>query len=433
MPKGHKDLSRRDFVRNGTLAGASVAAFTVLKSKDARAEAPIKVGLIGCGGRGKFDATNCMAANKDVKVTAMADLFQDRIDTARTHFQERVDVTVSPDQCFVGWDAYKKVLETDVDMVILTTPPAFRPMTMTAAIAANKHVFIEKPAAVDAPGIREIMKAGEAAKAKGLSVVAGTQRRHQANRRQVLKRVHDGEIGDIVAARSYWIGGAIAFREKKPDWTDMEYQVRNWYHFLWLSGDHIVEQHVHNLDMVNWAMQGHPVKAFGFGGRSWQQRGNIWDHHSVDFEYENGVRLSSMCRQIGSDENMYINVSEFVVGTKGSSNLRNMVARDASGSKIAWEFPGELERGETQEFVHLVESIRNNEPVNYAQDVAESTMTAILGRTAEYSGQLVTWDDALKSDETLMPKKLDFGPVELRPVAVPGNLPYTGKEGWNPG
>lgn len=426
MPSRQKDLSRREFVKRGAMATATVTAFNVLKSPQARAAAPIRVGLIGCGGRGKGAATDAMKAAEDVEVVALADIFKDRVESARKLLADQMDVTVDRDMCFLGWDAYEKVLQTDVDYVILATPPVFRPPLLTAAVEAKKHVFMEKPAAVDAPGIREIMRAGRRAKSLGLSIVAGTQRRHQKHYVETIRRIHDGAVGEIVAARAYWCGGPIGFHKREPDWSDMEYQIRNWYHFLWLSGDHIVEQHVHNLDVVSWAMGGmHPVKAFGYGGRAWQKRGNIWDHHTVDFEFENGVHLSSMCRQIA---NCAGNVSEFVVGTKASSNCANWIG----GRGREWKFEGESPNPYVQEHADLIESIRKGEPLNEAQNVAESTMTAIMGRMAEHSGQVLTWEEALKSDEKLGPDKPTLGPVKLRPVAVPGGKEYAG-EGWIPG
>jgi len=408
------------------MATATVTAFNVLRSPEARAAAPIRVGVIGCGGRGRGAAMDAMKADKDVKIVALTDLFEDRIQATRKELAEKMDMTVDPGMCFTGWDGYKKVLATDVDYVILATPPVFRAMTLTAAVEAKKHVFMEKPAAVDAPGIREVMRAGQRAKSLGLSIVAGTQRRHENKYRETIRRIHEGAIGEIVAARAYWCGGPIGFYERKPEWTDMEYQMRSWYHFLWLSGDHIVEQHVHNLDVINWVMRTHPVKAFGHGGRAWQKQGNIWDHHTVDFEYENGVHLTSMCRQIA---NCADNVSEFVVGTKGSSNCAGWIG--GRGAK-EWKFEGESPLGYVPEHAHLIESIRKGEPINEAQNVAESTMTAIMGRMAEYSGQVMTWDVALKSEEKLGLEKYELGPVELAPVAIPGGKEYAG-EGWLPG
>jgi predicted dehydrogenase len=329
---------------------------------------------------------------------------------------------MNPDLCFLGWDGYERLLATDIDIVILATPPCFRPMMLEAAVAAGKHVFMEKPAAVDAPGIRKIMAAGKKAREAGLCIVAGTQRRHDAKYRATIEHIHEGVIGDVVAARAYWCGGPIGFHERQPQWSDMEYQMRNWYHYLWLSGDHIVEQHVHNLDVINWVMGKHPVKAYGYGGRAWQEKGNIWDHHAVDFTYANGVHLASYAKQIANSTD---NVSEFVVGTQGQSNCASWI-----GSKDGdWNFQGEWRNPYVQEHADLIQAIRKGEYINEAQNVAESTMTAIMGRMAEYSGKEITWDEALNSEESLALDKYEFGPIKLRPVAIPGGKAYGG-EGW---
>ena len=426
MSEKKSDLSRRDFVKTGALATATVTGFNVLASKEARAQAPITVGLVGCGGRGRGAAENAMRAAGNVTVVAMADLFEDRLNKTREYLSEKLDHEVSQDKCFLGWDAYKKIIAQDVDYVILATPPVFRPLMLKAAVEAGKNVFMEKPAAVDPPGIREIMAAGRQAKAKGLSIVAGTQRRHQKPYVETIKRIHDGACGDIVAARAYWCGGPIGYRPKTEGMSDMEYQIRSWYHFLWLSGDHIVEQHVHNLDVINWIMGKHPVRAFGCGGRAWQGKGNIWDHHAVDYEFDNGVHLSSMCRQLEAPDH---NVSEFVVGTKNSSNCSDWIG----GRGKEWKFEGDYTDAYIQEHTDLIAGIREGKPLNEAQNVAESTMTAILGRMAEYSGKILTWDEALASNESLGLDNYELGPVKLKPVAIPGGTKFTGKEGWSPG
>lgn len=374
---------------------------------------------------------NILEGSTDIAIHALSDLFQDRIDLAQAKLEEKQQPKVDLERCFVGWDAYTKVLATDIDIVLLCTPPVFRPVMLEAAVEAGKHVFMEKPAAIDSPGIRRILAAGEKAKAKNLSIVAGTQRRFEKHYQEAIQRIQDGAIGEIMAARAHWLGGPIGFNYKKNEWTDVEYQMRSWYHFLWLSGDHIVEQHVHNLDVVNWIVGAHPVTAIGVGGRAWQTMGNIWDHHAVLFEYENGMLLTSLCRQIANCHSM---VSEFVKGVKGTSDCNSSI-RDSKGKAI-WEYEGDRRNGYVPEQTALVESVRKGEPINMAQSVAESTMTAIMGRMATYSGQLVKWDDALKSEENLglhvNYSDYQFGPVDLAPVAVPGGKPYSG-EGWVPG
>ncbi|MFH1742319.1 MAG: Gfo/Idh/MocA family oxidoreductase [bacterium] len=421
-----KPVSRRDFVKTGTLVGATVTAFHILPPKEARAAMPIQVGLIGCGRRGRGDTGRFIQRNEGVGLASLADVMEDRLEDARRYFQEELGAEVPRGQCFSGWDAHKKMLETDVDIVILTTPPVFRPMMVEAAVKAGKHVFLEKPAAVDASGVRRIIAAGDEAAKRGLSIVAGTQRRYQNDYIETIRRIHDGAIGEIVSARAYWLGTPPrAYIERGPGCSDMEYQIRNWMHFLWLSGDHIVEQHVHNIDVVNWAMGTHPVRAFGFGGRAWQQQGNIWDHHAIEFEYENGACMTSMCRQIPCP---YGRTDESVVGTKGSSNCSNWIG----GRAPEWKFEDSVKDGSVEEAVRMVESVRNREPINDARNVAESTMTAIMGRMAGYSGKLITWDEAFNSDEKLGPDKYEFGPVELRPLAVPGGAPFDPDTGWRP-
>ncbi len=428
-------LSRRRFVKNGAMAAASVTAFNVLKPKEARAAAPLKVGLLGCGGRGRGAVQDCLKAAEilnapETKVTALADILPDRIEAAKAVLGQ-MDNEVDDDQCFIGWESYKELFKTDVDYVILATPPVFRPETLMAAVEAKKNVFMEKPAAVDPPGIRKIIEAGEKAKTLGLSIAAGTQRRHQAPYVETIKRIHDGVIGDIMAGYAYWCGGPIAYGDRKPGMSDVEYQIRSWYHFLWLSGDHIVEQHVHNLDVINWIMGKHPVKAFGTGGRAWQKRGNIWDHHGVVFHYDNDVILTSFCSQTPRPERND-RVNEFVQGSKGKSNCAGWIQSDTT-----WNFEGDSVNPYVQEHVDLMNSIYKNAGLNEARNVAESTMTAILGRMAEYSGKQMSWDEAIHSEESLAPHKTlaeyEFGPMKLSPIALPGGQPYTGNEGWKPG
>lgn len=430
MEPKNKNVSRRRFIHNSTLAAATITSFNVLPSKNARAAEPIKVGLIGCGGRGRGAAQNCLRAAEGVQIVSLGDIFPDRIKRAQNELSQR-DNPVDEGQCFLGWDAYKKVLQTDIDYVILATPPIFRPFMLEAAVNAKKHVFMEKPAAVDPPGIRKIIAAGEKAKKTGLSIVAGTQRRHHETYIETIKRIQDGAIGDIHFARAFWCGGPIGFLDKRPEWSDVEYQIRNWYHFLWLSGDHIVEQHVHNLDVINWVLgKKHPEKAYAVGGRAWQERGNIWDHHAVNFEYDNGVHMISMSSQTPRPGDNY-RVQESVHGTKGFSNCSNYI----SGPN-KWKFEGEHMGGSEyiQEHTDLIASIRKGEPLNEAENVACSTMTAIMGRMAGYQNKEMSWNEAINSNEILAdPEKITLGPNELAPVAIPGGKKYTGEEGWKPG
>jgi predicted dehydrogenase len=346
-------------------------------------------------------------------------MFQDHLDSAKSNLQKQGGdkFDVSSDRCFTGFDAYKQVIGSGVDLVILATPPGFRPMHLEAAIEAGKHVFTEKPVGVDGPGIRKVLAAAEEARKKGLAVVAGTQRRHQAGYIESMKRIHDGELGDLTSARCYWNQGSLWMKPRESNWSDMEWQIRNWLYFTWLSGDHICEQHVHNLDVVNWAMKGHPVRAVGMGGRQVRTSpdyGNIFDHFAIDYEYENGAHCMSMCRQIPGCEG---NVSEAVVGTKGSwDSKRYTFETNGKRSRVQLKEVNPYD----QEHIDLIASIRDGRPLNELRTVAESTLTAIMGRMSAYTGKAVTWDDALNSKEDLLPKDLRMGPLETPPVAVPG-------------
>ena len=419
-------MSRREFLAKSAAAAVLVGAGPMLIGQGAHAAGSdvIRVGLIGCGGRGTGAANDCLAGGGDgVKIVALGDLFKDRLDgcfnnlTGNGKIKSQVDI--SKDRCFVGFDAYQKVINCGVDYVILATPPGFRPTHFKAAIEAGKHVFMEKPVAVDGPGVRMVIAAGELAKQKKLGVVAGTQRRHQANYVETMKRIHDGAIGELVSAQCYWNQGGLWNHGRKPEWSDMEWQVRNWLYFTWLSGDHICEQHVHNIDVINWAMQAHPIKCVGMGGRQVRidpAYGHIFDHFAIDFEYPSGARLMSMCRQIDGCAG---NVSERVEGTKGTSNCANFI-----GGASEWKFEGDVPPATHQEHKDLIDSIRAGKPLNEAQRIAESCLTAIMGRMSTYTGQEITWDQALNSKEDLMPAKLEFGPLPVAEVAVPGRTPF---------
>ncbi|MEO6809355.1 MAG: Gfo/Idh/MocA family oxidoreductase, partial [Isosphaeraceae bacterium] len=329
---------------------------------------------------------------------------------------------VPEDRRFVGFDAYKQVIDSGVDLVLLATPPGFRPMMIEEAVKAGKHVFAEKPIGVDGPGIRKVLAAAQEAKSKGLSIVVGTQRRHQAPYLESMKRIHDGEIGDVVGGRCYWNQGALWNKGRKDDWSDMEWQIRNWLYFTWLSGDHICEQHVHNLDVINWAIGAHPVRAVSLGGRqvrTSKEYGHIYDHFATELEYPNNVHVTSMCRQIPNCEN---NVSEAVVGTKG----------DWQSGGFAFHIGGETKRVRdkgrnpyVQEHVDLIASIREGKPLNELRQVAESTLTAIMSRMSAYTGKAVTWEQAMESKHDLLPKDLVFGPLPVAPVAMPGETELT--------
>ena len=416
--------NRRDFIKTTAVAGGALAAAGLrLPPVHAAGSDEIRIGLIGCGGRGRGAVGNAIESSPGVRLVAIGDAFADRIEEGRKRFAEYGDAAAVPDdRCFVGLDAYQKVIATDANYIILATPPGFRPGHLEAAIAAGKNVFTEKPVAVDGPGIRTVLAAHALAKSKGLGVGAGTQRRHQKGYIEVLQRVRDGAIGDITAARAYWNQGGLWNRPREEGWSDLEWQMRNWLYFTWLSGDHITEQHVHNLDVVNWAMGTHPVRAVGMGGR--QSRistdfGQIFDHFAIDYEYPSGAHMMSMCRQIPDCENR---VAETIVGSKGTcetdSGLRRYELTGAGG----WKFTGDETNPYVQEHTDLIASIRAGSPFNELETVAHSTLTAIMGRMSAYTGKAITWDEALGSEAAIVPTKLAFGPMPMPPVPRPGQV-----------
>jgi predicted dehydrogenase len=365
-------------------------------------------------------ARNFLDADPAVRITAMGDLFPDQLEAARKKMGEWGErVALTDDTCFSGFDATEKVIKCDVDLVLLCAPPGFRPGHLRAAVEAGRHVFMEKPAATCPAGVRSVLESGEMAAKKGLSIVAGTQRRHQPPYLDIIRRIHDGAIGEIVSASCYWVGdyGYYPAVVREDGWSDVEAQIRNWNYFTWLSGDHIVEQHVHNIDIMNWALKDHPVSCFALGGR--QQRtgsefGHIYDHFSVEFEYPGGVRVQSLCRQ---NEGVFERVGEHLVGTKGTSNP----GRDIAGAKV-YKFKGEDADPYVQEHVDLIASIRDGKPLNEARNVAESTMAAVMGRMSAYTGREVKWKWAMEESKLdLMPKPdIAFGAMPVPDVAIPG-------------
>jgi predicted dehydrogenase len=412
------DMSRRGFMQ----ASAFGAAALSLGAKAVRAQdvEPLRVGLVGCGKRGTGAARDCVQSSPEVYIAAMGDIFPDQLATCRTELANSLgkNYTATDDTCFSGWDAFEKVIACEVDYIILAAPPAFRPQHLAACIDAGKHVFMEKPVAVDPIGVRSILASSAKATEKSLGIVAGNQRRHQAPYVELVKRIHDGAIGEVLSAECYWIGDYDYYPAvlKQEAWTDMEWQLRNWNYFTWLSGDHIVEQHVHNIDIMNWVFQGPPKKAIGMGGR--QQRtapeyGHIFDHFAVEFEYDNDVRVTSLCRQMTGTVNR---VGEHVVGTKGICNP----AKSIMGEN-RYVFDGEQISPYVQEHADLIASIRAGKPLNEARAIAESTLTAIMGRMAAYTGQEVTWKFvAEESTLDLTPPAYEFGPLPVPPVAIPG-------------
>lgn len=434
-PSPASPLPRRTFLKASAVTAATSSLLGAVSPVFAAGSDRIRVGVVGCGNRGTGAAMNCVLSSPGVEIVALGDLFQDKLDAALQTLRDtsgkkewscsspwtRADaVKVTPETCFTGFDAYQKVIASGVDLVILATPPAFRPLHLNAAIEAGKHAFIEKPVAVDPAGVRSIMATADLAKEKGLAIVAGTQRRHQARYVEMIKRVHEGAIGDLTGGECYWVGCCVRrwgfSTPRQPEWTDLEWQLRNWYFFTWLSGDHVVEQHVHNIDVLNWAFGAHPTDALGVGGRQWRtepEYGNIWDHFAVRYRYPNGATVLSMCRQ---NDDCYETITEVIQGAKGKAYAGRIEGANP------WRYEGEERSPYEQEHADLIRSIRENRPLNEGRQVAESTLAAIMGRMSAYTGQIVQWNWALeKSQLDLWPKEeLKFGPYPVPPVAIPG-------------
>lgn len=406
------NTSRRDFIKKSSLlvAGGTVAGgLSLTRSAHAfGADDTIKIGLVGCGGRGTGAAIQALNTQGPTKLVAMGDVFSDhmasRARAIKGQHPQKFDVP--EEHQFVGFDAYKKVLETECDLVILATPPGFRPLHVEAAVDAGKHVFMEKPVAVDAPGVRRVLAATEKAKQKGLAIAVGLQRHHETVYEETIKRLQDGAIGDIILTRVYWNSGGVWDPRKTRDecQSELEYQVRNWYYYNWLCGDHIAEQHIHNLDVSNWLMDGYPVKCNGQGGREVRtdkKYGQIFDHHFIEYEYANGTRMYSQCRHI---RGAWSSVSEHCHGTKGSADISGGRIFNAAGEEIfsyRKQFGRGGRNGHQEEHHDLFAALRKGELPNEGEYGAKSTMTAILGRMATYSGKAVTWDAAINSDKSL--------------------------------
>ena len=427
-------MDRRDFVKASTAAAMGGLTVTTQPSP-LRAQPPsadaIRVGLVGCGGRGTGAAFQALSTAQDVRLVAMADAFPDQVERSyhtltaeREDWGDRSDVSarvdVPTERRFSGFDAYRQVLPL-VDVVILTTPPGFRPIHFEAAVEAGKHVFMEKPVATDSPGVRTIMAAAERAKAKRLNVVVGLQRHYQTVYREWVDRIHAGMIGDVVFGRVYWNSSGVWVRPREEGQTEMEYQMRNWYYFNWLCGDHIVEQHIHNIDVGNWVFDGHPVRAQGQGGRlvrKGKDHGEIFDHHFVEFEYQGGQRVLSQCRHIPDTMSR---VSEAFHGTNGTAPSPGLLL--SKSGQVLFEHDDEADPDPFQvEHDELFAAIARGE-YEYADGErgAIATMTAILGRMATYSGRVLEWDEALASDLSLMPKRFAW---DAPPPVVPDEHGY---------
>ncbi len=422
--------SRRSFLKGSTAVGS---AFTISRPELVRGAGNerLRAGVIGCGGRGTQAVENLMEGYPNAELVAMADIFEDRLEksirrlreapqTAKYHDRIKVD----PEHRFIGFDGYKKVIASGVDVVMLATPPGYRPEHFEAAINAKKHVFCEKPFGTDPVGCRRFMAAAKKSEELKLTVKSGAQRRSQKEYVETWQKVRDGAIGDILAAYAYWVGGPVLQFQggnwpaekgvRSPKWGDMEYQNRNWYSYVWICGDQIVEQHLHNIDVCNWFMGTHPVRVVASGGVAWRPKdevyGNIYDHISADFVYANGVHMSSYCRQYpkGSAQN----VSELIVGAKGRTNCHDLGVKGINPY--------------VQEHTDMVNSILGNGPyINEAMAVAESTMTCIMGRESAYSGQEITWDMMMASRLDLTPKAFDYNlKLDTPPLPVPGQYKF---------
>lgn len=401
--------SRREFLKTSSslavvgAAASSLATPTLSLARSAHAFGTdtIKIGLVGCGGRGTGAAQQAMNTEGNVELVAMGDAFDYRLEESYRQCQGKFDtkVRVPDERRFVGFEAYKNVLDSDIDLVILATPPGFRPLHFEAAIDAGKNVFMEKPVAVDASGIRRVLKAGEKASQKKLAVAVGLQRRHERAYRETIDRLRDGAIGDMIFSRVYWNGAGVWVRPREDKDTELEYQMKNWYYFNWLCGDHIVEQHIHNLDVINWLLDDFPVKAEGQGGRQVRtgiDNGQIYDHHLVEFTYGNGHKMYSHCRH---QPDCWNSVSEHVHGTTGYADISAGRIFDKEGKEI-FRSKGTRD-GHQQEHHDLFGDLRNGVIPNETEYGAKSTMTSIFGRLATYSGQEIWWDDAINSKISL--------------------------------
>jgi predicted dehydrogenase len=420
--------SRREFLgRSALIAGALAAPAVLTNPLFAASGDTLKVGLVGCGGRGRGAAQNALKADPNVVITALGDAFDDSLKsglatlTSTPEIASRVKVT--PENCFAGLDAYQKVINSGVDVVILATPPGFRPLHLAAAVAAGKHVFCEKPMAVDAPGVRSILKSAAEAKSKNLSLVAGFCYRYNDGVREWIKRIHDGAIGDIRTIHTCYNTGPVWTKKRHPEWTDAEWQVRNWYYYTWLSGDHIVEQAVHNLDKMAWIMKDvPPERCVAMGGRQVRTEadfGHIYDHFGCVYEYPNDVRAFHFCRQQG---NTFSDNSDHAWGSDGVAHItRSFSGPFSVVGKTTWRLKASSRDMYQTEHDELFASIRSGKPINDGEWMAHSTLLAIMGRMAAYTGQAVTWEEALKSGENLWPANFTWqSNVPVPSVAMPG-------------
>ena len=411
--------SRRDVVRGAAVAGAAVAAMSIPSFVHAASSDTLKVGLIGCGGRGTGAANNALNADSNIKLVAMGDMFKDKLETSllglrQSAHKDRVDV--APEHQFIGWDAYKGVIEM-CDVVLLATPPHFRSIHLKAAVEAGKHIFCEKPVATDGPALRSVIETAAKAKEKNISLVSGLCYRYDEAKMETLKRIHGGGVGNIINLNVNYLTTGLWSNARKPEWSDMEWQLRNWLYFTWLSGDLIVEQHIHSLDKMMWVMGDEPPAfAVANGGRACRTQpayGNVYDHFNTMYEWKNGVRCFASARQW---DGTFTDVSDWVYGDKGVANIMNHTITGEN----AWKRKASPKNMYDLEHIAFFKSIRSGEPINNGDYMCKSTGVAIMGRMAAYTGTKVTFDQMLNSQENLAPPKYEFGPLEMAPIAVPG-------------
>jgi predicted dehydrogenase len=417
--------NRRTVLKTGAVgAAAALAQVASAKGLVPGGQEMLRVGLVGCGGRGTGAAVNALNADPNVKLVAMGDAFSDQLENSLKNLQNNAEVgsrvDVDEDHKFVGFDAYLKVIDS-CDVVLLATSPHFRPLHVAAAVDAGKHLFVEKPVATDAPGVRSVMASAQKAKAAGLAMVSGLCYRYERKKQETVQRVWDGAIGDIVALQTTYNTNGLWHRGNKDSWSDMEYQMRNWLYFTWLSGDHITEQHIHSLDKIAWVMRGYPVKATASGGRSvrtGEKYGNIYDHFNTVYEWESGIRAFSSCRQWNGAST---DVSDFVYGTKGKAALQR--ARIEGENPWRWrsDEPDDMYQNEHDA---LFAAIRSGEAINNGEYMCNSTLMAIMARMSAYTGQTVTWEEALNSKEDLSPATYAWTSLDMRPIARPGETKF---------
>ncbi len=419
-----RPTSRRTFLKRSSAALAGAALLTDAAPARGRAlgDDEIRIALVGCGGRGTGAAIQALNTAGPVRLVAMADAFEDRLAESHAYLAEahpeRVDVP--PERRYAGFDAYERALDDDVDLVVLATPPGFRPIHFELAVERDKHVFMEKPVAVDGPGVRRVLAASEESKRRGLKVGVGLQRHHEARYVETVRRIRDGAIGAIRLLRCYWNSSGVWVKPREEGQSEMEHQMRNWYYFNWLCGDHVVEQHIHNLDVCNWIQGAYPVSAQGQGGRQVRtgaEHGEIYDHHMVELTYADGTTLLSQCRH---QKGCWASVSEHASGAEGRADVSAGVIESRGET---WRFRGENPDPYQVEHDRLFEAVRRDLEHHEADNGARSTMTAILARMATYSGQVVAWDDALASSLALVPSAYAWDGI---PPSVPdadGNYP----------